>query len=1278
MKKLISILICIAVILTSVSQITPIVFAAGPATISCESKECGSGNTVTVDVFVSNNPGIMYLELTPTYSAELGTPTIKNGDLISDFAKGKNLVWIADNDVAEDGKLVSLTFNLSDTILPGDYSVGFILRGAYNYDEQYVAFTVAPGIITICGHESTHTVPAEKSTCQTHGHAEYTICDICGEILSGSAEELPLTDHDFVAKVTPTTCLDGGYTTYTCSICKASYIADITEPTGHTWGDWDIRITPTCTESGERYRICSTCNKEDTEVIPPNGHTAVVDAAVTPTCTESGLTVGMHCSVCNEVLTAQETVPALGHLPGDWTTIQKATTKAEGIEVILCSRCGEELQRRYIARIPKTPTLDVHVTAKELSAAEIAEAGIDVTAPENRVVKRFTIDLGYIVVDEGPSKIELVTNTTGRILDFGGTLIPYGGYTGTGWGCWYTNSSQTFSIQPLGISGDPEEPTYYFITLEGYGGFLKQIFSVNVLAVNTSGEYWYEDCNAEIMLPHGLSLVNLEGNQKVKAVNGNGQIAQGESGSATWYIKGDEAGIYDVEVKLSGKILPEPADEFDNLRYKTESPIQIDDASNLLEIELTKVPRVVHMYDEKTAEVTFKNVSKRTLNYVTCEITRGPQNTGNRLSVETLAPGESITLTTYLYFDFSPSNPEDIVYYLQHQTIVCDCEFSGYNIYLLPDEECTHSYGDWDITPATCTRAGERRRTCSICSGTESEEIPALGHDLIHHDAKAPTCTEIGWQEYDTCSRCNYTTYVELPALGHNLTHHNGKTPICTEIGWQGYDTCSRCDYTIYVEIPALGHSLQHHSARTPTCTEIGWEEYDTCSRCSYTTYVELPALGHSLQHHSAKAPTCIAIGWDEYDICLRCNYTTYVEFPALGHSLQHHSAKAPTCTEIGWEEYDTCSRCDYTTYVELAAFGHDLKHHNAKAPTCTAIGWDEYDTCSRCKYTTYVELAALGHDLIHHDAKAPTCTAAGFDKYDTCSRCDYNTFALIPPTGHNYVEKVTSPTCLKDGYTTHTCSVCDASYVSDITEALGHSWGEWQVIKDATKTEDGLERCYCENNHSHTMTREIPAYGYTPLSDFTYRLARGKVHITRYIGNDSEVIIPETYTINGKVRLVTVIEESAFEANDNITSVSLPATITSIEPYAFYDCTSLSDVVIWSKYAEIGEKAFGYYYISVKSDGKVDDFNLTAYEGSTAQAYMSENELSFIEQTKPLGLGDIDANGEYNSSDISTMCTYLMSSDLTEQEIEAADVNLDGTVSILDLIWLKKKLADL
>ena len=59
----------------------------------------------------------------------------------------------------------------------------------------------------------------------------------------------------------------------------------------------------------------------------------------------------------------------------------------------------------------------------------------------------------------------------------------------------------------------------------------------------------------------------------------------------------------------------------------------------------------------------------------------------------------------------------------------------------------------------------------------------------MHHEAKAATCTEIGWNAYDTCKKCDYTTYVEIPAPGHALEHHKAKAATCTEIGWDAYDT---------------------------------------------------------------------------------------------------------------------------------------------------------------------------------------------------------------------------------------------------------------------------------------------------------------------------------------------------------------------------------------------------------------------------------------------------------------------------------------------------------
>ena len=158
------------------------------------------------------------------------------------------------------------------------------------------------------------------------------------------------------------------------------------------------------------------------------------------------------------------------------------------------------------------------------------------------------------------------------------------------------------------------------------------------------------------------------------------------------------------------------------------------------------------------------------------------------------------------------------------------------------------------------------------------------GHDLEQHEAKAATCTEVGWDAYVTCKRegCTHTTYKEIPAPGHDPVYHNAKAANCTEIGWNAYDTCKRegCTHTTYKEIPALNHDLEQHEAKAATCTEIGWNEYDTCTRCDYTTYVELPALKHDYQQSIVK-PTCGKDGYTRYT-CSRCDETRDLYFRTI------------------------------------------------------------------------------------------------------------------------------------------------------------------------------------------------------------------------------------------------------------------------------------------------------------------------------------------------------------------------------------------------------------
>ena len=224
---------------------------------------------------------------------------------------------------------------------------------------------------------------------------------------------------------------------------------------------------------------------------------------------------------------------------------------------------------------------------------------------------------------------------------------------------------------------------------------------------------------------------------------------------------------------------------------------------------------------------------------------------------------------------------------------------------------------------ATCVAPAVYYTNCDYCyhKGTDTYVDPYNGpdpnnHDLVHHDAKAPTCTEIGWNAYDACQRegCTYTTKVEIPALKHKLVHHDAKAPTCTETGWEEYDTCSRCDYTTKVELLALKHDLVHHDAKAPTCTEIGWNEYDACQRegCDYTTKVEIPAPGHDYTEKVVK-PTCEKVGYTLHT-CKNCNDSYkdhqtktllhwYGEWTSNGDGTHSATCKRKDCKHVGKTE---------------------------------------------------------------------------------------------------------------------------------------------------------------------------------------------------------------------------------------------------------------------------------------------------------------------------------------------------------------------------------------
>lgn len=102
--------------------------------------------------------------------------------------------------------------------------------------------------------------------------------------------------HTYQSSITPATCEEGGYTTYTCE-CGNRYHSDHTEPLTHSYSEWTLTTPPTCQEEGIEQQTCSRCLKENSRSISVIAHTYECVEARAATTTEEGLEV-YRCAYC--------------------------------------------------------------------------------------------------------------------------------------------------------------------------------------------------------------------------------------------------------------------------------------------------------------------------------------------------------------------------------------------------------------------------------------------------------------------------------------------------------------------------------------------------------------------------------------------------------------------------------------------------------------------------------------------------------------------------------------------------------------------------------------------------------------------------------------------------------------------------------------------------------------------------------------------------------------------------------------------------------------------
>ncbi len=158
-------------------------------------------------------------------------------------------------------------------------------------------------------------------------------------------------------------------------ICLLAIVATITiglifllNGHDHDFTEWKLKSFATCKSTGEEYRECKKCGEKETRKTPLAPHAEIIIFGYAPTCEAGGLSNGKKCDACNEILSEQRYISALGHnekiIKGEEPTCTK-----DGIsDGKKCTTCGKILVNQEIIKA-KGHTIEI-IDKKDATCTE--------------------------------------------------------------------------------------------------------------------------------------------------------------------------------------------------------------------------------------------------------------------------------------------------------------------------------------------------------------------------------------------------------------------------------------------------------------------------------------------------------------------------------------------------------------------------------------------------------------------------------------------------------------------------------------------------------------------------------------------------------------------------------------------------------------------------------------------------------------------------------------------------------------------------------------------
>lgn len=350
----------------------------GYTTVTCENEGCG----YTYKTDYTKPLGHNYLpEVTPAGCTEGGYTTFTcdrcSDSYATDYTEATGHKWDNGKTVTQsvcngDGMTEYRCENCNEVRLEAQSALGHTPGANANCLEPQVCTKCGAILNKATGHKFQEEVT--PATCLDMGYTTFT-CENCD--FSYKTDYAKPLGHNYQPEVTAPTCLEKGYTTYTCQNegCEDSYVADYTEPAGHKWDGGKTVTESVCNGEGMMEYRCESCGLHRLEAKSALGHTPGAAA----TCTEPQV-----CTRCNAILktaighdyVSKVTAPtceqmgytsytckycgdsyksdyldAIGHTPGEWVMDRQPSLTAEGAKHKSCAKCGKVLETAPIERV---------------------------------------------------------------------------------------------------------------------------------------------------------------------------------------------------------------------------------------------------------------------------------------------------------------------------------------------------------------------------------------------------------------------------------------------------------------------------------------------------------------------------------------------------------------------------------------------------------------------------------------------------------------------------------------------------------------------------------------------------------------------------------------------------------------------------------------------------------------------------------------------------------------------------------------------------------------